>query len=217
MTVTLRYFTDVLCIWAYAAQVRLDELRDQFADDVQVEHHFISVFGDTATRIGDGWKERGGFDGFANHMQEVAATFPHINISERIWRETKPTTSGNAHLLLKGAQLATDQESFERLLWRTRCAFFEEGRDVSQTAILLDLLDDQGLRSHVQTSVADGTAMAALLRDYEMKATFGLQGSPTYFLNERRQILYGNVGYRIIEANVQELLRGKLAEDASWC
>ncbi len=36
-----------------------------------------------------------------------------------------------------------------------------------------------------------------------------------WILNEHRQILYGNVGYRVIEANVQELLRSHAGE-ASW-
>ena len=43
-----------------------------------------------------------------------------------------------------------------------------------------------------------------------------IDGSPTYLLNQGRQKLYGNVGYKIIEANVEEVLR-RPAEAASWC
>jgi hypothetical protein len=35
-------------------------------------------------------------------------------------------------------------------------------------------------------------------------------------LNEGRQHLNGNVGYRVIEANVRELLH-KPADEMSWC
>jgi len=31
------------------------------------------------------------------------------------------------------------------------------------------------------------------------------------------QLLYGNVGYRLIEANVRELLHNPEAGEASWC
>ena len=213
----LSYFSDVLCIWAFAAQVRLDELATNFGDDIDIEHRFISVFGDTNQRIGDGWKAKGGFDGFADHVEEVAERFPHIEISEKLWRKTRPTTSGNAHLVLKAAQLAADRKVFERLLWETRVAFFVDGRDISNTAVLFDLVDRHGLQDAVKSGIADGSAIAALINDYEMKATHSLQGSPTYFLNDRRQILYGNVGYRIIEANVQEILRDDTANDVSWC
>jgi hypothetical protein len=36
-------------------------------------------------------------------------------------------------------------------------------------------------------------------------------------LNQGRQKLFGNVGYRIIEANIQELLREANPDQASWC
>jgi hypothetical protein len=36
-------------------------------------------------------------------------------------------------------------------------------------------------------------------------------------LNDGRQKLYGNVGFRIIEANIQELLRAPVGDQASWC
>ncbi len=45
----------------------------------------------------------------------------------------------------------------------------------------------------------------------------GIQGSPTFVLNEGRQKLYGNVGYRIIDANIQEMLREPRTDQASWC
>ena len=48
------------------------------------------------------------------------------------------------------------------------------------------------------------------------KEEFNIDGSPTYILNEGRQKLYGNVGYRVIEANIQELLADP-GERASWC
>jgi hypothetical protein len=35
-------------------------------------------------------------------------------------------------------------------------------------------------------------------------------------MNDGRQKLFGNVGYRLLEANVQELLRTPAGE-ASWC
>ena len=44
-----------------------------------------------------------------------------------------------------------------------------------------------------------------------------IEGSPSVVLNAGRQKLYGNVGLRIIEANIQELLRAADGDQASWC
>lgn len=32
---TVSYFSDVLCVWACVAQIRLDELRRQFGDQIR--------------------------------------------------------------------------------------------------------------------------------------------------------------------------------------
>jgi hypothetical protein len=44
-----------------------------------------------------------------------------------------------------------------------------------------------------------------------------IEGSPSFVLNDGRQKLYGDVGFRIIEANIQELLRAPARDQASWC
>jgi predicted DsbA family dithiol-disulfide isomerase len=44
-----------------------------------------------------------------------------------------------------------------------------------------------------------------------------VEGSPTFVLNEGRQVLFGNVGYRVLEANIRELIREPAAGAASWC
>jgi CubicO group peptidase (beta-lactamase class C family) len=43
-----------------------------------------------------------------------------------------------------------------------------------------------------------------------------VRGSPTWVLNEGRQVIYGNVGYRVLNANVEELINRPI-EEASWC
>ena len=55
-TVEVTYFSDILCIWAYASQARIDAVRDKFSDTVRIKHQFCSVFGDTARKITSIWK-----------------------------------------------------------------------------------------------------------------------------------------------------------------
>lgn len=45
----------------------------------------------------------------------------------------------------------------------------------------------------------------------------GIEGSPSFVMNEGRQKRYGNVGFRIIEVNIEELLLSPDREQASWC
>ena len=71
--------------------------------------------------------------------------------------------------------------------------------------------------ARIEPLIHSGRAFAALASDYESASTMNIQGSPSFVLNEGRQKLYGNVGYRILEANIQELLRTQPADQASWC
>lgn len=220
--INVDYFTDVLCIWAYVAQIRLDELQQQFETDIQVNEHFITLFGNTHKRIAEGWKDRGGFDGFNQHVLHVAEQFPHIEINPAVWKSCQPASSANSHLYLKAVQLLVSdnevsEESFKNLIWDIRSAFFKDAKDISQIKILQSLAEKLSLPTQkIQQKIDSGQAIAALCSDMEMKEQFKLEGSPTYLLDNGRQKLYGNVGYRILEANVQELIE-RPSGIASWC
>ena len=69
-----------------------------------------------------------------------------------------------------------------------------------------------GIRRHIDS----GAAHAALRADFDAKDRKLVEGSPTFVFNEGRQKLYENVGYRIIEANIHELLAAP-GERAGWC
>ena len=71
-TLTVSYFSDVLCVWAYVAQVRLDALRRQFGARVRVEHRFLHLFGDVETRMATGWGDKGGAAGYSRHVLQLA-------------------------------------------------------------------------------------------------------------------------------------------------
>ena len=57
---TISYCSDVFCVWAYAAQIKLDELQRQFGEQIRVEHYFLRLCGDVSARIDAGWGDRGG-------------------------------------------------------------------------------------------------------------------------------------------------------------
>ena len=73
--VEITYFSDVLCIWAYVAQARIDAVKEKFGDTVRIEHRFCSVFGDTARKITSSWKDKGGYDGFNSHFGGAVSSY----------------------------------------------------------------------------------------------------------------------------------------------
>lgn len=228
--ITIDYFSDVLCVWAYGGQIRLDELEEEFGEQVLVRQRFVELFADTRTRIGEGWKDKGGFDGFGRHMAEVCEQWEHTRIDPDVWTRCRPTSCVSAHVFLKAASLCLGLEDgdepkrpqrtlLDALVREVRLAFFERAEDISDIAALTALLPSSEISpDEVRRRIDNGEAYAALNRDTELARKYGVLGSPTYVFNEGRQLLYGNVGYRIIQSNVRELLTSAPIEGApSWC
>jgi predicted DsbA family dithiol-disulfide isomerase len=230
--IVIEYFTDVLCIWAYGAQIRVDELNREFRDDVEIVYRFIPLFGATSKRMGEGWSDRGGFEGFNRHTLEVARAWDHVSVDPGVWVGCRPPSSIVVHLFLKAVQLveqAGDMEAaggrddagrtpFEAAVWRAREAFFGQARNVCERAVQLELAEELALPiGEITRRMENGEAYAALHEDHEAQTEYRVPGSPTLIMNEGRQRLYGNLGYRILRANVEELLRDPRSGEASWC
>ena len=214
---TLTYYSDVLCVWAHIAQARVDETAEIYADSVRIEYRFCSVFGDSAHTIGNGWAERGGYAGFGKHLQDSVSNFDHIKLHPDLWQDIRPASSTPAHLLLKAVQ-RVDEHQCREVLTNLRSAFFEQSLDISKWSVLQDSLDAAGVSvNDVREVIDSGIAHADLEADRRDQQALMVQGSPTFILNEGRQKLYGNVGFGIIEANINELLRSPVAGAASWC
>lgn len=216
-SITLTYYSDLLCIWAYVAQARVDKVLENFPEQVSIDYRFCTVFGDTKHKIGEGWADRGGYEGYGKHVREIAAGFDYIKVHPDLWVSTRPTSSTPAHLLLKAVQ-QVEPSKFKTVLVELRRAFFEHNLDISRWSVLLDVLEAAGVSAQQIREVIDsGVAHAELEADHRNQQKLQVLGSPTYILNEGRQKLFGNVGYGVIEANIKELLRSPVAGSASWC
>src|SRR5450631_4493173 len=140
-SVEVTYFSDILCIWAYISQARINAVKEKFVEEVRIEHRFCSVFGDTAQKIATTWKTKGGYEGFNTHLREVAERFPHIEVHPEIWLKTRPPSSASPHLFMKALQQG-DRESdaagsglphiFDQVMRGFRTAFFRDRRDISR-------------------------------------------------------------------------------------
>jgi predicted DsbA family dithiol-disulfide isomerase len=226
--VKVSYFSDVLCIWAYVAQARIDAVKEKFGGTVRFDHRFCSVFGDTAGKIASTWRDKGEHAGFNSHLRGVARQFPHIEVHPDIWLNTRPPTSTSAHLFMVAVQQWQEREGqaqgepavsiFDRVMWALRCAFFRDCRDIGRWDVQCELAEALGVDiGAIEKCIHDGTAFARLAADYQVADKMRIEGSPSFVLNEGRQKLYGNVGFRVIEANIQELLRAPAGDQASWC
>lgn len=219
----ISYFSDVLCVWAYIAQIRLDELKATFQDKITIAPHFVPVFGNAREKLENRWRDLGGFKGYSDHVHEVAKKFDHITVHPDIWTDVIPSST-SCHLFLHAIQLLeikgivpTSEQVFEKAIWAFREAFFTKLANVSDRKVQLTLAEELGLPiAAIQKQIDNGEAYAQLSKDFDLVKEHSVSVSPTLIFNEGRQRLNGNVGYRVIEANIRELLHNPPGEQ-SWC
>lgn len=218
------YFSDVLCIWAYITQTRLNELKATFQDQIEIEPHFVPVFGNACEKLEAQWRDRGGLQGYSNHIQEVVKKFEHITLHPDVWTKVTPSSSTSCHLFLQAIQLLEakglverDQQAFQTATWAFREAFFTQLVNISDRKVQFEIAEDLGLPiTAIQAQIDSGEAYAQLSKDFDLIKEHSVVVSPTLIFNAGRQRLNGNVGYRVIEANVRELLHNPPGEE-SWC
>ena len=211
------YYSDVLCVWAWIAQRRIDELNKKFGDKIQFSYYYVDIFGSVEAKMETQWAAKGGYDGFARHVKHACDDHDSVIVNSKLWRAVKPTTSANAHLVLKAIELNFGKSAGIDMALAIRKGFFEDALDISNLDCLYQLVEGNDLDPKlVKASINSGLAVAALMTDYQQAKKNAIKGSPSYVIDGGRQTLYGNVGYRVLSANIEELLK-KPANEASWC
>ena len=214
---TIEYYTDILCVWAWIAQRRIDELEAEFGDKVCFQRRYIDLFGDTQTRMQEQWADRGLYDGFSDHVCQAVIPYESAPVNKAVWRSCRPATSGNAHLIIKAVELSCGETAAITLALAIRKAFFINAQDIGDLDVLMALVEAEQYDSKaVWKAINCGSAIAAVMKDYRLAKDQGIKGSPSYVIDGGRQILYGNVGFRVLHANISELLK-KPKDEASWC
>ncbi|MEM1426646.1 MAG: DsbA family protein, partial [Cyanobacteria bacterium P01_H01_bin.130] len=105
----------------------------------------------------------------------------------------------------------------EKAIAACRTAFFKEARNISDRQVQFEIAEALGFPiGAIEQRIKNGAAYAALERDANLVRDYAVNVSPTMIFNEGRQRLNGNVGYRVIEANIRELIYSPPME-ASWC
>jgi len=163
------------------------------------------------------WGSRGGYEGFGQHTIEAAAPYDNAPVNKDVWKHIRPLTSANAHVVLKAVELMYSADISEKLLILIQKSFFVDCLDIGQLETVIALAEGVGLeRCKIKSSIDNGKATAALMQDYKNAKDLNIQGSPSWLMNNGRQTLFGNVGYRILNANIKEVLEHP-AQEASWC
>ena len=217
MSLAITYYSDVLCIWGYSAKIKIDEMKKQFGDQIAIDYRYTPLFVDMHAMLEKNWADKGGLQGYNKMMHKLHGMFPYVEIHPEIGLKNLPYSSASCHQFLKAVDLLEQRGEIksddaqntllEQVDWQIRLGYFRDAQDVSQNSKMMSIAEQLNIPlSPIETLLTNGEAMAALASCTTDDKQKLIEGSPTFVLNEGRQKLYGNIGYHIIEANIQALL-----------
>lgn len=205
--VPVTVFSDYTCPWCYIGARRLDRLREELPDDVELEvewkpfeiHPEVPEEGMPVEELGypeERWKA------MQARLREQAA-------EEGLEMANRPGVS-NTHEALAASAYAQREEPdrfpcFHEALFR---AYFGEGRDLGRREVILEAAEECGLDAEaLEEALAQGRYDPVLEETAREARMRGIGGTPTFVFGER----YGAVGAQPV-AYLRRLLDRALEE-----
>lgn len=112
-----------------------------------------------------------------------------------------PDVIANTHLALEAAEFARERGRFAALHRRIFEAYFQNGRNISEAEVLVELADEMGLDGQaLRQALAERRYQGQLEQVTREAAELGVRSTPTYVIGDRR----------VVGAKPYEVLREQL-------
>jgi len=209
---SFEYWSDPLCIWAYVAQPRLDRILERYGDRLDVRYHVVPVFGSVPWRFREGSWKKSGVEGRVAATARVAAQFGYTNITGEVWRDNCPASSWAPGIAITSVFALEEQGELAEgsgaaYQWAIRRAFFEDNRNVARRSVQFEVAESLGIpRAPIERFRDDGSGIALLWEEDQLRNEMKIQGSPTYVFDGGRARLFGNFKERVLQSTIAELL-----------
>jgi predicted DsbA family dithiol-disulfide isomerase len=188
-------FSDYICPFCYIGDLRLDRLREHF--DLKINWMLLEIHPETPAAgmpVSDlGYSD----DRWRLMMDNLVRLAAEEGVSLR-----QPAFSANSHqaLLLAESAKQAGAEVFYALHRRLFEAYFVEGRNIGDPAVLRDLAAACGMpRERVEQAWTDSHYEDTLRQNLAAAGRYGVRATPTIFFSEQHR-LDGAVPYeRFVE------------------
>src|SRR5947209_5699396 len=186
MTLNIDVISDVICPWCYIGKRRLEKAVAAFGrEQVRVRWHPFQL-NPHMPREGMNRREyRTAKFGSWERSLALDAQVTEAGRAEGIRfdyaKVMRTPNTLDAHRLIGLADTAGVQDAVVEAVFR---AYFTEGRDISQTTVLLDVVAKAGLdRKRAETFLNGDEGLAAIRAAEEQARRGGVQGVPYFLIN----------------------------------
>lgn len=203
--VRIAVWSDYVCPFCYLEEPVLDRIREEYGDQVEVDWKAFELRPDPVPTLEpNGEYLRTTWD---------RAVYPMAR--QRGMTLRLPPVQPRSRKALEAAEFAREQGHFDEMHNALFRAFFEEGQDLNDTGLLLDVGESVGLdREGLRTSLEEGQYTDKVLADERLASELGVQAVPTMLVGRADESLNaaeavsGAQPYEYVRAAVERALHG---------
>lgn len=213
LALRIDFVSDVVCPWCAIGLASLEQALQRVAGEVAVELH-VQPFelnpqlGPDGEDIGEHLRAKYGLDEaqLAENQERIRARGAELGVVFDTTRRRRIHNTFDAHRLLHWAGDEGRQLDLKRALLR---AYFTDGRDVSDHAVLLDIATGVGLPADRARAILGSDEFAAEVRAVEQFfVQAGITGVPGIVI-ERRHLISGGQPPEVFERALRQIAAAK--------
>jgi predicted DsbA family dithiol-disulfide isomerase len=200
--VRILVWSDCVCPFCYLELPVLDRIQREFGDEVQVDWRAFELRPDPAPTL----------DPNGDYLRRIWGQSVYPMAEERglsLRLQPVQPRSRKAFEAVAFAREVGQFDAMHRALFR---AFFEEGRDLADLAVLVDIGQSVGLKSDdLQTAQATGRYAAGVLEDQRQASDLRISGVPALVITNGRAAysLNGAQPFESVRRAVRRVLEGR--------
>jgi len=175
MAVRLDVWSDYLCPFCYLEEPVLTRMREEFGDRLAVHWRAFELRPEPVSTL----PPRG------EYLVDIWERAVYPMAHDRGMKLRLPPVQPRSRLALEAAECAREQGRFDAMHHAIFGAFFEEGRDIGQKEVLLELGESSGVEREVlERALTTGQFREKVLQDEELASELGLSGVPAMLLRK---------------------------------
>ena len=198
-------FSDYVCPFCYLEEPDLARVREQYGESVEVDWRAYELRPDPIPTLDP--------DGEYLHRVWNASVYPMA--SSLGMKLRLPPVQPRSRRALEAAEFAREQGVYDAMHHALFRAFFEDGRDIGDVEVLLDVGESVGLdRASLRDALEEGRYTAKVVADEELARRLGVDSVPTMFVApegaplESAEVITGTQPYGgRLESAVERALR----------
>jgi predicted DsbA family dithiol-disulfide isomerase len=167
--VRILVWSDYVCPFCYLELPVLDRLREELGDAVSIDWRAFELRPEPAPTL----------DPDGEYLNRVWNASVYPMAQERGMTLRLPPVQPRSRRALEAAEFAREAGRFDEMHHALFAAFFEEGRDIAASDVLLDIGASVGLdREALQAALNEGRYTAKVLEDQRLAHEVGIAGVP---------------------------------------